>query len=116
MLAAAFAGGLILNLMPCVLPVLSLKIFDFVQRAAGPKKGWKSGVFAHGLSFAAGTVATAFFWFGNDRIVFLGDLVVDGRNDAYVVDVTQTPAVPVMLNGVLPPGGAVSTLFAQSPQ
>lgn len=59
MLLAAFAGGLILNLMPCVLPVLSLKVFDFVQRAAPRNKG-KGGVFAHGLAFAAGTVAT--FW------------------------------------------------------
>jgi len=56
MLLAAFAGGLILNLMPCVLPVLSLKIFDIVQRAAGRK----GGVLAHGLAFTAGTVAT--FW------------------------------------------------------
>ncbi len=56
MLLAAFAGGLILNLMPCVLPVLSLKIFDFVQRAAGRK----GGVLAHGLSFTAGTVMS--FW------------------------------------------------------
>jgi thiol:disulfide interchange protein len=56
MLLAAFAGGALLNLMPCVLPVLSLKIFDFVQRAAGRR----GGVFAHGLSFTAGTVAT--FW------------------------------------------------------
>jgi thiol:disulfide interchange protein len=56
MLLAAFAGGLLLNLMPCVLPVLSLKIFDFVQRAAGRK----GGVLAHGLSFTAGTVAS--FW------------------------------------------------------
>ena len=56
MLLAAFVGGLILNLMPCVLPVLSLKIFDFVQRAAGRK----GGVLAHGFAFTAGTVAT--FW------------------------------------------------------
>ena len=28
-----FLGGLILNLMPCVLPVISLKIFGFVQQA-----------------------------------------------------------------------------------
>lgn len=29
MLAAAFVGGLILNLMPCVLPILSLKVLSF---------------------------------------------------------------------------------------
>ena len=56
MLSLAFAGGIVLNLMPCVLPVLSLKIFDFVQRA-GNKRG---RIFAHGLTFAAGT--TVSFW------------------------------------------------------
>ena len=56
MLVIAFAGGIILNLMPCVLPVLSLKIFDFVQRS-GNKRG---RIFAHGLAFTGGT--TASFW------------------------------------------------------
>ncbi len=32
MLMLAFFGGLILNAMPCVLPVLSLKVFGLVQR------------------------------------------------------------------------------------
>ncbi len=32
-LALAFAGGLILNLMPCVLPVISLKLFSFLEQA-----------------------------------------------------------------------------------
>ena len=32
-LGAAFAGGLLLNFMPCVLPVLALKIFGFVQQS-----------------------------------------------------------------------------------
>jgi thiol:disulfide interchange protein len=31
-IAMAFVGGLILNLMPCVLPVLTLKIFSFSQQ------------------------------------------------------------------------------------
>jgi thiol:disulfide interchange protein len=52
----AFAGGIVLNLMPCVLPVLSLKVFDLVQRA-GRKRGH---LLAHGLSFTAGTVTS--FW------------------------------------------------------
>jgi len=56
MLSLAFAGGIVLNLMPCVLPVLSLKIFDFVQRAGNKR----SRIFAHGLTFAAGT--TVSFW------------------------------------------------------
>jgi thiol:disulfide interchange protein len=32
-LAGAFLGGLLLNIMPCVLPVLALKIFGFVQQS-----------------------------------------------------------------------------------
>lgn len=55
-LALAFAGGLILNLMPCVLPVLSLKIFDFVQRAGHARLK----VFLHGLTFTAGVLVS--FW------------------------------------------------------
>lgn len=35
---AAFIGGLILNIMPCVLPVLSLKIFGMVKHGASDKK------------------------------------------------------------------------------
>ncbi|MGC1480979.1 MAG: protein-disulfide reductase DsbD domain-containing protein, partial [Chthoniobacterales bacterium] len=50
-----FLGGLILNLMPCVLPVISLKIFGFIQQAGeAPGK-----IFAHGLAFSAGI----FTWF-----------------------------------------------------
>lgn len=33
LLGAAFLGGLILNLMPCVLPVLALKVLSFVQQS-----------------------------------------------------------------------------------
>ena len=55
-LGAAFLGGLILNLMPCVLPVLSLKVFSLV-RHAGDKPGtaWRQGA-----AFTAGVVIS--FW------------------------------------------------------
>ena len=50
-----FVGGLILNLMPCVLPVISLKIFGFIQQAGQSRqKIWRGG-----LAFAAGIFA----WF-----------------------------------------------------
>jgi thiol:disulfide interchange protein/DsbC/DsbD-like thiol-disulfide interchange protein len=46
----AFLGGLILNVMPCVLPVIALKIFGFVQQAGeDPKR-----VFRLGLAFVSG--------------------------------------------------------------
>lgn len=52
----AFLGGLILNLMPCVFPVISLKIFGFVKQAGeDPKAVWR-----HGLVFAAGVLVS--FW------------------------------------------------------
>ncbi len=52
----AFLGGLILNLMPCVLPVIALKIFGFIQQAGeAPER-----VFRLGLAFVAG-VFTFFF-------------------------------------------------------
>ncbi len=50
-----FIGGFILNLMPCVLPVISLKIFGFVQQA-GQSRG---RIFRSGLAFVAGI----FVWF-----------------------------------------------------
>ncbi len=53
MLWAAFLGGLLLNLMPCVLPVIALKILGFTQQA-GQEPG---RVFRLGLSFCAGVFA-----------------------------------------------------------
>jgi thiol:disulfide interchange protein DsbD len=54
-LFSGFLGGLILNLMPCVLPVISLKIFSFIAQAGeSPKR-----IFRHGLAFSAGI----FTWF-----------------------------------------------------
>jgi thiol:disulfide interchange protein/DsbC/DsbD-like thiol-disulfide interchange protein len=50
-----FIGGLILNLMPCVLPVISLKIFGFIKQAGESR--WS--IFSHGLAFSAGIFA----WF-----------------------------------------------------
>jgi thiol:disulfide interchange protein DsbD len=48
----AFVGGLILNLMPCVLPVLSLKVMGLVRDAGDdPSRAWR-----HGLAFTAGVL------------------------------------------------------------
>jgi thiol:disulfide interchange protein DsbD len=57
MLLYAFVGGLILNLMPCVLPVIALKILGFVSEAnSEPRRVCKLGlIYALGvlLSFLA---------------------------------------------------------------
>jgi thiol:disulfide interchange protein DsbD len=55
-LALAFIGGLILNLMPCVFPVLGIKILGFVNQAGADRRK----VTLHGLVFAAGVVLS--FW------------------------------------------------------
>lgn len=52
----AFLGGILLNLMPCVLPVVAIKVLDFV-RLAGQER-WKT--FKHGLYFAFGVLVS--FW------------------------------------------------------
>jgi thiol:disulfide interchange protein len=52
----AFAGGIILNLMPCVLPVLSIKIMGFIQQAGEDKRKTRK----HGLAFTLGVLVS--FW------------------------------------------------------
>ncbi|MDP9065141.1 MAG: thioredoxin family protein, partial [Pseudomonadota bacterium] len=50
----AVAGGLILNLMPCVLPVLSIKAIGLVEQA----KKHPAAVRTKGLVFAAGVISS----------------------------------------------------------
>jgi len=60
MLGFALIGGLILNVMPCVLPVISLKIFGFVSEAGiEPKKAfWLSIAFSLGIIGCFAALAT----------------------------------------------------------
>ena len=51
----AVLGGLLLNLMPCVFPVLSLKVLGFAAHG-----GDRATMRKHGLAFAAGVVVS--FW------------------------------------------------------
>jgi thiol:disulfide interchange protein DsbD len=55
-LLLGFIGGLILNLMPCVFPVLGIKILGFVNQA-GHARG---RIVAHGLVFTFGVLLS--FW------------------------------------------------------
>lgn len=50
----AFIGGMILNLMPCVFPVLSLKILGLVQA----KKENNASMASHGFAFTVGVLIT----------------------------------------------------------
>ena len=53
-IALALAGGLVLNLMPCVLPVLSVKALGLVKHSSGRP----SLLRAHGLAYAAGVLVS----------------------------------------------------------
>lgn len=49
----AFLGGLLLNLMPCVFPVLSIKVLSLVKHSGEPP----ARVRLHGLAYTAGILA-----------------------------------------------------------
>lgn len=51
-LIGAFLGGMILNLMPCVFPVLGIKLLGFVEQAGHDSSKIKK----HGLAFAGGLI------------------------------------------------------------
>ena len=71
-LGLGFVGGFILNLMPCVLPVIALKIFGFLGQAGQSRRR----VFRMGLAFVAGIFA----WF-----LALAALVVAARTAGHEV-------------------------------
>lgn len=52
-IAIAFVGGLILNLMPCVLPVIGLKVMSFVEQSGKSR----SHALVLNIWFAAGIIA-----------------------------------------------------------
>ena len=57
-------GGFILNLMPCVLPVISLKIFGFIKQAGQSREK----ILRSGLAFTAGIFA----WFVGLALLLIG--------------------------------------------
>ena len=63
LILSAFLGGMILNLMPCVFPVLSIKVFTFMKAHEGDR----SALIKDGLFYSLGTLLT----FGALGILFL---------------------------------------------
>ena len=53
-MALALAGGLLLNLMPCVLPVLSVKALGLIQHATGSARVMRR----HGFAYSAGVLGS----------------------------------------------------------
>ncbi|MEE3078695.1 MAG: thioredoxin family protein [Bdellovibrionota bacterium] len=52
----ALIGGLILNIMPCVLPVISIKLFGLVTHSGESKKS----IFKHNMAYSLGVIFTFF--------------------------------------------------------
>jgi len=65
-LVFAFIGGLILNIMPCVFPVLGIKILSVVQQAGEDKRQ----VLLHGLAYTLGVLIC--FWALGGLVISLG--------------------------------------------
>ncbi|MEY2575326.1 MAG: hypothetical protein QOF80_813 [Verrucomicrobiota bacterium] len=86
-----FLGGLILNLMPCVLPVISLKIFGFVQQAGQDRRR----ILRSGLAFIAGIFA----WFIGLALLLIG-LKSAGREITWAFQFTN-PYFVVLMSAVV---------------
>ena len=60
----AFVGGLILNVMPCVLPVIALKILGFVSEARSEPRRVRNLGFIYALGVLSSFVAMALIFIG----------------------------------------------------
>lgn len=97
MLLLAFLGGVILNLMPCVLPVLSLKLFSLIRQAGESKPR----LMALGFSTVLGILVS--FW------VLAGIVIVlrlGGANPGWGMQFQSSGFLLAMI--------AILTLFALS--
>ncbi|MGV3660903.1 MAG: protein-disulfide reductase DsbD family protein, partial [Prosthecobacter sp.] len=65
---SAFLGGLILNIMPCVFPVLGIKLVGVVQQAGSDRRQ----VVLHGLVYTLGILLS--FWVLGAVVVALGKI------------------------------------------
>ena len=63
-----FIGGLILNLMPCVFPVIGLKVMSFVQMGGGSRRK----VFTHSMVFVLGVLVS--FWIISVLMIIFSNL------------------------------------------
>ena len=87
----AFLGGLILNLMPCVLPVLSLKVLGFVKQANESR----SKAIGHSLIFTLGVLVS--FW----ALVAVLLILQSGGEQLGWGFQLQSPAFVVVLSGFM---------------
>ncbi len=126
-LLMAMLGGLILNLMPCVLPVISLKVLGFVSQAGEDR----ATIRQLGLVFSAGVVTTFLalalivvllksggeqigwgFQFQSPAFVlFLTALVFVLALSLFGLVTVRLPGIPGSLGGIAESEGYVGSFF-----
>lgn len=88
-----FLGGMILNLMPCVFPVIGLKIMGFVNQAGEDKKK----IVLHGLAFVVGVLVS--FWVIAGILLFFREAALSGGGEAigWGYQLQQAPVVWLLM-------------------
>jgi suppressor for copper-sensitivity B len=96
-IASALLGGLILNLMPCVLPILSIKLFGLARYAGAERRAARQGAIATALGIVSSFLLLA---------AVLSGLKLSGTSLGWGIQFQQ----PWFLASM----AAVTTLFAAS--
>jgi thiol:disulfide interchange protein DsbD len=110
MLLYAFIGGLILNIMPCVLPVIALKILGFVSEARSEPRRVRNLGFLYGFGVLASFLVLAGIVIGVEAAGHRAGWGMQFGNPIFVVCLTiLVTLVALNLFGVfeITPGGAV---------
>lgn len=113
----AFVGGIILNLMPCVLPVISFKILSFIKMSGKSR----FVTFQHGLFFSLGVLVS--FWILAGALLLLqyyGQSVGWGfqlQEPLFVAVLTAVlVAMSLSLFGVFEAGSFFNTVASRAPR
>ena len=121
-LLLAFAGGLLLNVMPCVLPVLSLKAFSILRQSGADRRG----VLIHSFLYAVGIIvsllilaaATAVFRAGGQSVGWGFQFQSLGYLIFLIILLTAVAFSMFDVLTVAPPGGVKTrshrSLYAES--
>ncbi len=87
----ALIGGLILNIMPCVLPVISLKVFSFVKQA----RESRGRLFYLGVVYCLGVLVS--FWLLAGAMI----AIKSAGGDANWGGLFQYPVFVILMTGVI---------------
>ncbi|MCF7668163.1 MAG: thioredoxin family protein [Verrucomicrobia bacterium] len=84
----AFLGGIILNVMPCVLPVIAIKILGFVQESRSNPRRVKMLGLVYGAGVLASFVVLALIVIGIQRAGDLANWGMQMQNPYFLVAIT----------------------------